>query len=37
MAIKARKEYEPDKVVFSTVFPNDLSFKKRKLFFMYKM
>ncbi len=27
LAIKARKEYEPDKVVFSTVFPKDLSYK----------
>ncbi len=28
MAIKARKEYEPNKVVLSTIFPSDLSYKK---------
>lgn len=28
---KARKEYEPEKVVYTTVFPKDLSYKKTLL------
>lgn len=27
-AVKARKEYQPEKVVYSTVWPKDLSYKK---------
>lgn len=31
LALKARKEYQPDLVVYSTIFPSDLSYKKTLL------
>lgn len=32
---KARREYEPDKVVYTTIFPKDLSFKNTLLFCIF--
>lgn len=32
---KARKEYEPEKVVYTTVFPKDLSFKNTLLYCIF--